>query len=130
MAIQHRPATRCSPLRIVLDRDRGGAYLAMGLAGHLAMFGVFLFLTYYLQQNLGFSPIKTGLRFLPMSFAIIFSATTATTRLPEHRPAATDRRRPGVRRDRDAVLRAAAASTTTYSLHIFRACCSSASASA
>ena len=32
-----------------------------------AMFGVFLFLTYYLQKTLGFSPVKTGLAFLPMT---------------------------------------------------------------
>jgi predicted MFS family arabinose efflux permease len=68
------------PLRIVLDRSRGGAYLAMGLAG-AGMFGVFLFLTFYLQNTLGFSPIQSGLAFLPMSAAIIATATTATTRL-------------------------------------------------
>ena len=49
----------------MLDRNRGGAYLAIGIAG-AGMFGVFLFLTYYLQQTLGFSPIQTGLAFLPM----------------------------------------------------------------
>ena len=54
------------PLRVVLDRDRGGSYLAIGISG-AGMFGVFLFLTYYLQQTLGFSPIQTGLGFLPMS---------------------------------------------------------------
>ena len=64
------------PLRIVLDRTRGGAYLSIGIAG-AGLFGVFLFLTYYLQQTLGFSPIQTGLAFLPMSAAIIVTATTA-----------------------------------------------------
>jgi predicted MFS family arabinose efflux permease len=52
----------------------------MGLAG-AGMFGVFLFLTFYLQNTLGFSPIQSGLAFLPMSVAIITTATTATTRL-------------------------------------------------
>jgi sugar phosphate permease len=52
----------------------------MGLAG-AGMFGVFLFLTFYLQNTLGFSPIQSGLAFLPMSAAIIATATTATTRL-------------------------------------------------
>jgi EmrB/QacA subfamily drug resistance transporter len=80
VAIQQRVAHPLLPLRIVLDRDRGGSYLAMGLSA-IAMFGVFLFLTYYLQQNLGFSPIKTGLGFLPMTFAIMFTATTAQTQL-------------------------------------------------
>ena len=68
------------PMRVVLDRDRGGSYLAIGISG-AGMFGVFLFLTYYLQQTLGFSPIQTGLAFLPMSAAIMATATTATTKL-------------------------------------------------
>jgi len=53
------------PPRIVADRNRAGAYLAM-LIGGGGMFGILLFLNYYLQQNLGFSPLKTGLAFLPM----------------------------------------------------------------
>ena len=58
----------------------------MGIAG-AGMFGVFLFLTYYLQQTKGFSPIKTGLGFLPMSAAIMVTATTATTKLvPRYGP--------------------------------------------
>jgi EmrB/QacA subfamily drug resistance transporter len=80
VAIQQRVAHPLLPLRVVLDRDRGGSYLAMALSA-IAMFGVFLFLTYYLQQNLGFSPIKTGLAFLPMTFSIMFSATTSQTKL-------------------------------------------------
>src|SRR3954464_14771644 len=78
--IQQRSKNPLLPLRIVLNRMRGGAYLAMGLAG-AGMFGVFLFLTFYLQNTLGFSPIQSGLAFLPMSAAIITTATTATTPL-------------------------------------------------
>jgi EmrB/QacA subfamily drug resistance transporter len=80
VAIQRRVAHPLLPLRVVLDRSRGGAYLAMALSA-VAMFGVFLFLTYYLQQNLGFSPIQTGLAFLPMTFSIMLSATTAQTKV-------------------------------------------------
>jgi EmrB/QacA subfamily drug resistance transporter len=80
VAIERRVAHPLLPLRVVLDRNRGGSYLAVGIAG-IAMFGVFLFLTYYLQQNLGFSPIRTGLGFLPMTFAIMITATTANTAL-------------------------------------------------
>jgi predicted MFS family arabinose efflux permease len=68
------------PLRVLLDRDRGGSYLAMLLAG-MGMFGVFLFLTYYLQRTLGFSPLKTGLAFLPMMGSIVASATLMSTRI-------------------------------------------------
>jgi EmrB/QacA subfamily drug resistance transporter len=53
------------PLRIVLDRNRGGAYLSILIAGS-GMFGIFLFVTYYMQQTLGFSPVMTGVAFLPM----------------------------------------------------------------
>ena len=53
------------PPRVVLDRNRGGAYLTVLIAG-AGMFGIFLFLTYYLQQTLGYSPVVTGLAFLPM----------------------------------------------------------------
>ncbi|WP_445148582.1 MFS transporter [Baekduia sp. Peel2402] len=80
IAIQQRVKHPLLPLRVVLDRDRGGAYLAMGLSA-IAMFGVFLFLTFYLQQTLGFTPIQTGLAFLPMSFVIMVSATLAQTQL-------------------------------------------------
>ncbi|MEA2380039.1 MAG: hypothetical protein QOH72_10 [Solirubrobacteraceae bacterium] len=78
--LERRVAHPLLPLRVVLDRDRGGAYLAIGISG-AGMFGVFLFLTYYLQQTLGFTPIRTGLGFLPMSAAIMVTATTATTKL-------------------------------------------------
>ena len=53
------------PPRVVLDRNRGGAYLTMLIAS-VGLFGIFLFLTYYMQQTLGFSPVVTGLAFLPM----------------------------------------------------------------
>jgi EmrB/QacA subfamily drug resistance transporter len=68
------------PLRVVLDRNRGGSYAAIGIAG-AGMFGIFLFLTYYLVGNLGFTPVQTGLAFLPMLGAIMLSATTAGSML-------------------------------------------------
>ena len=52
------------PLRVVLDRDRGGSYLAVALSA-IAIFAVFLFMTYYLQQNLGMSPIVAGVASCP-----------------------------------------------------------------
>lgn len=45
---QTRAAHPLLPLRVLLDRNRGGAYLAVLIAG-AGMFGIFLFLTYYLQ---------------------------------------------------------------------------------
>jgi EmrB/QacA subfamily drug resistance transporter len=78
--IQRRSRNPLLPLRIVLDRDRGGSLIAIVLSG-AGIFGVFLFLTYYLQQTLDFSPIQTGLAFLPMTFSVVVSATTASTKL-------------------------------------------------
>src|SRR5215468_204239 len=65
------------PLRIVLNRFRGGAYLAIGLSA-IGVFGIFLFLTYYLQLSLAYSPVKSGLAFLPMIAAIIAASTTSS----------------------------------------------------
>jgi EmrB/QacA subfamily drug resistance transporter len=64
------------PLRIVTNRSRGMAFAAVGIAG-LAMFGLFLFLTYYLQQVKHFSPVTSGLAFLPMIGCIIISSNVA-----------------------------------------------------
>jgi EmrB/QacA subfamily drug resistance transporter len=80
VAVERRVAHPLLPLRVVLDRNRGAAYLAVGISG-VAMFGVFLFLTYFLQTSLGFSPLETGLAFLAMTFSIVVTATSATTKL-------------------------------------------------
>ncbi|HEX3613093.1 MAG TPA: MFS transporter [Sporichthyaceae bacterium] len=61
------------PPRVVLDRNRAGSYLAMLVVGS-GMFAVFLFLTYYLQQTVGFSAIRTGIAFLPMVAALVAAA--------------------------------------------------------
>ncbi len=74
------------PLRVVLDRNRGGAYASM-LLGTAGLFGIFLFLTYYLQQTLGYSPLVTGVAFLPMSAGLILAANLSTiTLMPRFGP--------------------------------------------
>jgi EmrB/QacA subfamily drug resistance transporter len=78
--IERRVEAPLLPLRIVLDRNRGGAYLAMGLTA-IAMFGVFLFLTYYMQLTKGFSPVKSGLAFLPMILFVLASSITSNVKL-------------------------------------------------
>ena len=80
VAVERRVAHPLLPLHIVWDRARGGAYATIALAGS-AVFAVFLFLTFYLQQNLGYSPLKTGLAFLPMTAMIVLTATTVQTRV-------------------------------------------------
>ncbi|MFA4928310.1 MAG: MFS transporter [Patulibacter sp.] len=78
--LQRRVEEPLLPLRVVLDRNRGGAYIAIGVVG-IGMFGAFLFLTFYLQRTLDFSPVQTGLAFLPMNFAIMAAAASASARL-------------------------------------------------
>jgi EmrB/QacA subfamily drug resistance transporter len=80
VVLQARGKQPLLPLRVLLDRDRGASFGAMAIAGS-GSFGVFLFLTYYLQRTLGFSPIKTGLAFLPMMAAVVASATLISTRI-------------------------------------------------
>jgi EmrB/QacA subfamily drug resistance transporter len=64
------------PPRVVLDRNRGGAYLAILIVG-AGMFGVFLFLTYYMQVSLGYSPVISGVAFLPMVGCIALAANVS-----------------------------------------------------
>ena len=61
------------PPRVVRNRTRGGSLLAM-LFASIGIFGVFLFLTYYLQGTLHFSPVRTGFAFLPMVAALAATA--------------------------------------------------------
>jgi EmrB/QacA subfamily drug resistance transporter len=77
---ERRHANPLLPLHIVWDRARGGAYASIVLAGS-GVFGVFLFLTYFMQQNLDFTPLATGVAFLPMTAMIVISSTTAQTRI-------------------------------------------------
>ncbi|HET9188291.1 MAG TPA: MFS transporter, partial [Acidothermaceae bacterium] len=71
------------PLRVLADRNRGAAYLTLFL-GQAGVFGLFLFLTYYFQDVLGYSPIKTGIAFLPMMGAVVVVATLTQSVLVRH----------------------------------------------
>jgi EmrB/QacA subfamily drug resistance transporter len=77
---QGRAAHPLLPPRVVLDRNRGGAYLSMFIAA-AGLFGTFLFLTYYLQQGLGYSPLVTGVAFLPISAGLVIAANLSTIML-------------------------------------------------
>jgi EmrB/QacA subfamily drug resistance transporter len=80
VAVEGRTKDPLLPLHIVRDRARGGAYLSILLPG-AGIFAVFLFLTYYMQQNLGFSPVKTGFSFLPLTAVLVVTSTTVQTKL-------------------------------------------------
>jgi predicted MFS family arabinose efflux permease len=74
-AIESRATHPLLPLRVLTDRTRAGSYLAIGLSA-VSLFGVFLFLTFYLQQTKDYSPIRTGLAFLPFTAAIVITSTS------------------------------------------------------
>jgi EmrB/QacA subfamily drug resistance transporter len=80
VASQRRVAQPLLPLHIVWNRARGGAYASIAIAG-AAVFAVFLFLTFFMQQNLGYSPLKTGVAFLPMTALIFIMAPTVQTKV-------------------------------------------------
>jgi EmrB/QacA subfamily drug resistance transporter len=73
VSLQARVANPLLPLRVLLDRTRGGGYLAILLATG-AMLGVFLFTSLYLQQILRYSAIRTGLAFLPLPLILVLVA--------------------------------------------------------
>jgi EmrB/QacA subfamily drug resistance transporter len=80
IAVERRVEHPLLPLRVVSDRARGGGFLALAIVG-AGMFGVFLFLTYFMQQTLGFSPLVSGLAFLPMVAILMPVGAVGQTRL-------------------------------------------------
>ncbi len=75
--VEQRSSHPLLPLRIIIDRTRGGSYVAVCISG-VAIFGTFLFLTYYLQQVRAYSPLTTGLLFLPMIAGILLTSNLAS----------------------------------------------------
>ena len=74
---QGRASHPLLPPRVVLDRNRAGAYASL-LFASVALFGTFLFLTYYMQSTLGYSPLVTGVAFLPISIVSAVFANLST----------------------------------------------------
>jgi EmrB/QacA subfamily drug resistance transporter len=73
VVIETRTTHPLLPMRVILDRNRGGAFLSALLIG-VGLFGVFLFLTFYLQVTLGYSALMTGVAFLPFTVGIVGGA--------------------------------------------------------
>lgn len=82
---ERRTANPLLPLRVALDRNRGGSYLTFLLVG-AGLFAMFLFLTFYFQAVLGYSPLKSGFAFLPFSAGIIATAGVVAQLLPRVGP--------------------------------------------
>jgi len=85
VVIELRSTTPLLPLRVVLDRVRGGAFTTSALIG-AGMFAMFLCLAYYLQLDLGYSPVLAGLAILPFSLGLIATAWAAARLLPRYGP--------------------------------------------
>ncbi|RZU76317.1 EmrB/QacA subfamily drug resistance transporter [Micromonospora kangleipakensis] len=79
--IELRSSHPLLPLRILLDRNRGGAYIASTLIG-AGLFGAFLFLTFYFQVVLGYTPVEAGLASLPVTAGVLVAAGVASQLLP------------------------------------------------
>ena len=83
--IEYRSSHPLLPLKIVLERNRGGAYLASFFVG-VGLFSMFLFISYFFQAVLHYSPLTSGLLFLPFSAGVIISAGIASQLLPRFGP--------------------------------------------
>jgi EmrB/QacA subfamily drug resistance transporter len=77
VAVEQRSSHPLLPLRVIVDRTRGGSYVAVGISG-IAIFGTFLFLTFYEQQVKANSPLTTGLLFLPLIGCILVSSNLSS----------------------------------------------------
>jgi EmrB/QacA subfamily drug resistance transporter len=83
--VELRSASPMLPMRIVLDRNRGGSYLA-SLLLFAGLFAMFLFLSYYFQYNLGYSALKSGIAVLPFAGGSIITAGLVPALLPRTGP--------------------------------------------
>jgi EmrB/QacA subfamily drug resistance transporter len=84
-SIETRTRQPITPLHMFGDRNRAGAYAIM-LALAAAMFGMFFFLTLFVQGVLGYSPLRAGFAFLPITAAIIVTSQFAARSLPRIGP--------------------------------------------
>jgi EmrB/QacA subfamily drug resistance transporter len=83
--IESRTTHPLLPMKILLNRNRGASYLTSFIVG-AGLFGMFLFLAYFFQGILQYSPIKAGLLFLPFSVGVGISAGIASQALPRYGP--------------------------------------------
>jgi MFS family permease len=85
VVVEMRSAAPLLPLRVPLERNRGGSYFATLMVG-AGLFAMFLFLTYYFQIVLGYSALRSGFAFLPFSAGIIATAGVVSQVLPRTGP--------------------------------------------
>jgi EmrB/QacA subfamily drug resistance transporter len=81
IVIEARSEHALMPMRIFRNRSRSGAYLVMLCIG-TALFGMFFFLTIFVQTVWGYSALKTGIAYLPMVAVIMLGAGVSTQLVP------------------------------------------------
>jgi EmrB/QacA subfamily drug resistance transporter len=81
VVVEARSSHALLPLRVVLERNRGGSFLATFLLG-AGLFAMFIFLSYYMQTVLHYSALKAGVAFLPFAVGIIAGATASSSIVP------------------------------------------------
>jgi MFS family permease len=85
VVVERRTRNPLLPMRIVLDRNRGGAYLTSTLVG-AGLLGAFFFLSLYFQQVLGYEPLEAGLASLPTTLGVLIAAGAASALVPKVGP--------------------------------------------
>jgi EmrB/QacA subfamily drug resistance transporter len=85
VVVELRTRNPLLPMRIVLDRNRGGAYLTSTLVG-AGLIGAFFFLSLYFQQVLAYEPVEAGVASLPTTLGVLLSAGAASALAPRVGP--------------------------------------------
>jgi EmrB/QacA subfamily drug resistance transporter len=85
VVVEARTKNPLLPLRLVLDRNRGGAYLTSTLVG-AGLIGAFFFLSLYFQDVLGYTPVAAGFASLPTTLGVLISAGAASALVPRIGP--------------------------------------------
>jgi EmrB/QacA subfamily drug resistance transporter len=85
VVIELRTRNPLLPMRVVLDRNRGGAYLTSTLVG-AGLIGAFFFLSLYFQQVLAYTPVTAGFASLPTTVGVLISAGAASALVPKLGP--------------------------------------------
>jgi EmrB/QacA subfamily drug resistance transporter len=83
--VESRSKNPLLPLRVVAERNRGGAFLATLLTG-AGLFAMFVFLSYYLQEVLRYSALRAGIAFLPFAGGLVVAAGLSTALVPRVGP--------------------------------------------
>ncbi|MCO7220542.1 MFS transporter [Klenkia sp. PcliD-1-E] len=85
VVVEFRVRNPLLPMRLLLDRNRGGAYLTATLVG-AGLIGSFFFLSLYFQQVLGYTPVAAGFASLPVTAGVLVAAGSASQLVPRVGP--------------------------------------------